>query len=129
MADIIKFHDNCMLVRIPIGIEFDPTTYDATRRCWRANIEKARRADYVLAIVNGIVKGVFKPEWYITTDKECEKERERCKRMKVNTKLCKVCKRIRFNGVEAPDDVKKRYLNKEVPSEYQKCQNPVRYTF
>jgi len=129
MDNIINFHDNCMIVRIPKSITSEKI-YDATRRCWRANIKKAERADYVLAVVGGIVQCVFKPEkWHITTDKECEKERERCKYMKVNTKLCKVRKRIRFDGVEASDDVKKRYLNKEVPFEFQKRQNPVGYTF
>jgi len=39
MTDIISdFPDKCMLVRIPIGIDYDETIYDATRRCWRANL-------------------------------------------------------------------------------------------
>jgi uncharacterized protein len=131
MADIIlEFADKCMLVRISISTEYDKTTYDATRRCWRANKNKAQEADYVLAVVNNIVKGVFKPKnWYVTVAKKCEKEKERCKKMKANTKLCKLKKRIRFDGVEASADVKRRYLDKEIPSKYQKSQNPVRYTF
>ena len=131
MTDTIsEFPDKCMIVRIPIGIKFDNTIYDAAHRCWRANKDKAETADYVLAVDNGIVKGVFKPKkWHITTEKECEKERERCIALKANIKLCKLKKRIRFDGVEAPNDVKKRYLNKKIPSEYQKGQNPVRYTF
>jgi uncharacterized protein len=78
MADTIKeFADKCMIVRIPVSINFDKI-YDATRRCWRANIDNARRADYVIAVVDGIVQGVFKPEkWLVTTDKECEEEKER----------------------------------------------------
>jgi len=118
---ISEFSDKCMIVRIHISIEYDETIYNAARRCWRANIDKAKDADYILAVINGIVQGVFKPEkWHITTDKECEKERDRCKKMKANTKLCTVRKRIRFDGVEAPADVKKRYLNKEIPSKYKK---------
>lgn len=33
--------------------------YDVARWCWRLSIERARRARYVLAVANGIVRGVF----------------------------------------------------------------------
>ncbi|WP_461255907.1 hypothetical protein [Treponema sp. R80B11-R83G3] len=130
MADIIsEFPNKCMLVRIPISITYEKI-YDAARRCWKANIDKARSSDYVLAVADGIVQGVFKPEiWHITTVKECEKDKKRCNVMRANTKRCEVNKRIRFDGVEAPAEVKKRYLNKEIPAKYQGCRNPVRYTF
>jgi hypothetical protein len=119
-----------MLVRIPIGIEYDKTTYDAARRCWRANIDKAESADYVLAVVDGIVQGVFKAkEWRVTVVKECEKERKRCEEMRANMQRCKIKKRIRFDGTEAPANVKDRYLNKKIPPAYQIGQNPVRYSF
>jgi len=127
---ILSFTDNCMIVYIPIGITYEGNIYDAARRCWRASKTKAVAADYVLAVVDGIVRGVFKPEkWKVTTDKECEEEKDRCKTMRANMEYCKTKKRMRFIGCEAPDDVKKKYLNKAIPDEYQNSQNPVRYSF
>ena len=35
--------------------------YEAVRWCWRMDIKRARKARYVLAVANGIVRGVFKP--------------------------------------------------------------------
>jgi len=115
-----------MIVRIPVSINYEEI-YNATRRCWWANIDNARSVDYVIAVAGGIVQGVFKPEkWSVTTDKECEEEKERCKTMGITEKCIK--KRIRFVGSEASADVKKRYLNKKIPSAY-RGGPPVRYTF
>ena len=119
---IVEFTDNCILVRIPKSIKCE-TLYNATRRCWPLDIEKAKKADYVLAISKDeIVVGVFKPEkWTVTTDKECEEEREkRCKCLGVDIKPCKDKKRIRFCGIEAPVDVKNKYLHKEIHPAYRK---------
>lgn len=39
--------------------------YERARGYWRLNVNRAEKADYVLAIVHGIVKAVFKPiRWY-----------------------------------------------------------------
>ncbi|MGM9802976.1 MAG: hypothetical protein ACI308_02240 [Muribaculaceae bacterium] len=39
--------------------------YDCARHYWRLNVNRAEKADYVLAVVHGIVKAVFKPtRWY-----------------------------------------------------------------
>lgn len=35
--------------------------YERTRHYWRLNVNRARKAHYVLAVVHGIVKAVFKP--------------------------------------------------------------------
>jgi len=131
MSDtILSFTDNCMIVYIPLGITYEGSIYDAARRCWRASKTKAEAADYVLAVVDGIVKGVFKPEkWKVTTAKECEEEKDRCKTMRANMEYCKTKKRIRFIGCEASDDIKKKYLNKAIPDEYRHSQNPVRYSY
>ena len=41
--------------------------YEATRKYWRLNGNRARTADYVLAVYQGIVRAVFKPlEWHIS---------------------------------------------------------------
>jgi len=39
MVDTIKeFADKCMIVRIPVSINYEKI-YDATRHCWWANID------------------------------------------------------------------------------------------
>lgn len=39
----------------------------ATRKYWRLNGNRAKTADYVLAVYQGIVRAVFKPlEWHIS---------------------------------------------------------------
>lgn len=41
--------------------------YDLARHYWRLNVNRAEKAEYVLAIVHGIVKAVFKPlRWYMS---------------------------------------------------------------
>jgi len=111
-----------MIVQIPISIDYDKSIYDAARRCWWADIDKAKEADYVLAVADNIVEGVFKPKkWHKTTVEECKEEKERCKVMRVNTKKCKgKMIRIRFDGDEASADVKERCLKKEIPYKSEK---------
>ena len=36
--------------------------YEATRKWWRANIEKAQKIPYVLSVINGRVEEVFEPD-------------------------------------------------------------------
>lgn len=41
--------------------------YEATRKYWKVNGNRAKMADYVLSVYHGIVRAVFKPkEWHIS---------------------------------------------------------------
>lgn len=81
--------------------------YEKTRKYWKINIDKARQADYVLAVYKGIVRAVFKPlEWYPVTRPELFSGT-----------------RYAFDGIEVPDSP---YLNTDV-SAYITGQSPVRY--
>lgn len=41
--------------------------YDRARHYWKVSLDKANKANLVLATVHGIVKAVFKPyRWYLT---------------------------------------------------------------
>lgn len=81
--------------------------YEATRKYWRLNPEKAKMADYVLAVYGGIVRAVFKPlRWYSVEDA---------------TLFAGV--RYAFEGNEV---TKSPYLNKDVRP-YVSGQSPVRY--
>ena len=42
MEKITRFDDKCVIVKIPIGILTRKSPYEATRRCWRASLSRAR---------------------------------------------------------------------------------------
>jgi len=129
MEKVKKFDDKCIIVRIPIGIQHRSNLYEATRRCWRANLVKAKKAKYVLGTINGKVLCVIKicNCDYVKTE-FCNKEMEKCRRdFNADTELCKKNKRIAFEGEEIKND--KKYLGKELPSEYIPGQMPIRYTY
>ena len=128
---IAEFKDKCIIIKInPKTIRSRKNdVYAAVRWAWKAKLEKAERADYVLAVETGTggrIIGVFKPEkWYKATaenDKKyghflnegCSEETER---------------RIAFQGVRADNNARSIYLDKLVPFEYGQSQNPVRYTY
>ena len=60
---------NDYLLCVNIGKTFDnkerEDIYDCARHYWHLNVNRAEKAEYVLAVVHGIVKAVFKPiRWY-----------------------------------------------------------------
>jgi hypothetical protein len=117
---ITEFKEKCVIIKVHQETVDKYGLYEAVRQSWRARKEKAERADYVIAVVNKIVRGVFKPEyWYRTTEANARKHNDRG----FNNN------RIAFIGVEADDNIKKAYLNKQIPDEYIPSQNPIQYNF
>ena len=76
--------------------------YEAVRGCWTLNRARAENAEYILAIVDQVCRGVFKAcEW-----KPCEEPEE---------------KRSRFDGHEVVDTaVVDRYVDKLIPADKRK---------
>lgn len=72
MAELNQFIDinpNDHIVCVNISKTFDANeredNYDRARRYWRINVNRARNANLVLAVVHGIVVDVFEPTlWY-----------------------------------------------------------------
>lgn len=109
------------LLLISIGKSHDQerkSVLDAVRYAWVLNPDKARQAEFVLAHVQGLVKGVFKPiKWmkaipqnfpgFEATDPD----------------------RWGFEGEEADEAVRSQYVGKRVPDKYRArgAANPVRY--
>jgi hypothetical protein len=52
------FQDRVMLVEIYKSIR-DRPIYDAARYAWRANLRRAKKVDYVLAVYNGEIVEAF----------------------------------------------------------------------
>ena len=76
--------------------------YEAVRGCWTLNRGRAEKADYILAIVDQVCRGVFKArEW-----KPCEEPEE---------------KRSKFDGhVVADAEVANLYVDKLIPADKRK---------
>ncbi|MFV9503381.1 MAG: LEM-3-like GIY-YIG domain-containing protein [Oscillochloridaceae bacterium umkhey_bin13] len=100
----------------------DMSLYNATRYAWKLNPHRAKRAEIILATMQGLIVGAFVAnEWLPATaanfpdraDGEGAPDR------------------FGFNGGEAPDKIKQLYLGKRVPAAYQKrgAANPIKYTF
>lgn len=95
--------DKLLLIKIN-KTAAERSVYEAVRHAWKINVKRAEKVEYVLAIDRGICKGVFKPqEWLPAT----------CENFPTRTESAP--DRYGFIGVEAPDDVKERFLNKRIP--------------
>ena len=93
--------------------------YEATRYAWKINKERAREAEIILPILNGIIVGAFvADEWLDATASNFPGRED-------------APGRFGFIGQEAPDEIQELYVNKRVPEEYRKpgAANPVKYTW
>ena len=85
--------------------------YEAVRQSWKLKPESASQADYVIAAIEQVCKGVFKPtRWTPSADREG---------------------RWVFEGDEIFGEVADKYLDKLIPEDKRKLgqANPVRYGF
>lgn len=74
--------------------------YEATRRAWRANLERAKKVNIVLSVIGGIVCEVYEvSEWYRSPESDM---------------------RIEFHGKVANDDVADLFRGKMIPECYRK---------
>lgn len=84
--------------------------YDVTRGCWRRKIESVKDAEYALSVSDSIVREVYKiNDW--KPSKEVIRET-------TPNKPDTEDERITFIGEIAPDDIRNRYLNKNVKNLY-----------
>jgi hypothetical protein len=118
------FEPGHRLLLINIGSTYregSRSIYDAVRYAWSIGkgAQKARRADFVLAHAQGLVKGVFKPTKWLKATKRNFPGFEA------------VPGRWGFEGKEADEAIRKQYLGKRVPEEYRPrgAANPIRYIY
>jgi hypothetical protein len=115
----------CFIVKIKQKtIDERGSVYEAARKFWAADIERAMRAEYVLAVLassQGKVIGVYTPDtWKDVTREYVEYQHKHGRPVSSRT-------RIAFEGAELKDDTK--YLGKMLPLEFIPGQNPVKYTY
>lgn len=95
--------------------------YEATRGVWILGLDRAQGAKYVLAIFEGVVKEVYEPESWreARTDGFATREPLTAEDIKG---------RIEFVGKVAQPDVRARYLDKSVVTQFAfGAQNPCKY--
>ncbi|WP_448325877.1 LEM-3-like GIY-YIG domain-containing protein [Sulfitobacter sp. M13] len=94
---------------------------DRTRYAWRISRQRAEKAQYVLAVIHGVVHGVFVPTiWYPATAEHFPSDR-----FGATDPL-----RLGFHGLSAPAGVWEHYVGlrgKRLPEGMRHGQNPIRY--
>jgi hypothetical protein len=106
-----------LLITINKSVE-ERSIYEATRMAWRVNASRARKSEYVLAVVQGIIIEAFKPmKWKIATVQNFP------------TRANDNPGRYGFEGTKAEEDIRQFYVGKRVPNHLRKkgASNPIRY--
>jgi len=111
--------DKVLMITINRTIS-EKSIYDAVRFAWRINVNRAKQADYVLAIEKGEIMGVFVAhEWKLAREQHFPGF------------VYYTNKRSGFIGEEASEEIKKKYMNKRIPDSYRKkgAVSPVKYNY
>ena len=125
MAEILTRNDiteNIIIIKVnksyKSGMDVE-RLYDVTRGCWKVSIPYASQADYALSVVFGEVKEVYKIfEWVPASE-------ERRKTIEYDAEKEKG--RIIFKGEVASDNIRQKYLYKNVKGLYKRGEaNPVK---
>lgn len=98
--------------------------YDAVRYSWKISPARAEKADYILAVIDGVIAGVFEADEWLPANQENFPEFTPADRPWGTREG-----RWAFRGREAPAEIKAAYVNKRVPEELRKrgAANPIRY--
>jgi len=106
MKEELKPLPSDKIICVKVGKYKRENLYEMARKYWKVDIRRARKATFVLAIVDGIVKEVYRPaEWKLTDNP-------------LHAGRCE------FVGIE---DDSTDYIGKSVKSFYGRSQNPVKY--
>jgi len=95
----------------------ESSLYEATRYAWNISPSRAKKAEVVLATVQGVIKGAFiADDWLEATATNFPGRQD-------------VPGRYGFVGREAPEELQKMYVGKRVPDEYRRrgAANPIKY--
>ena len=118
-AETAELQHDVILININRTIS-NRETYDCVRFAWKLDVNRAKKAEYVLAVEKGIIIGVFKPEnWHLARKQYFPEFEDHTN------------KRYGFIGEEANEDIKSLYIRKRIPEEFRKkgAANPVKYNY
>ena len=97
----------------------ETSLYEATRYAWVISRPRAKQAEVILAVVQGLIVGAFvADDWLDATPANFPGRSG-------------VQGRLGFVGREAPDEIKRAYIDRRVPDQFRKrgAANPIRYTW
>jgi hypothetical protein len=118
-AETAEFLHKVLMITINNTVS-EKSIYDATRFAWKLDMERAEKAEYILAVEKGIIVGVFEAEYWKRARKQYFPE------FSNHTN-----KRYGFIGNEAKDEIIELYVNKKVPESFRKkgASNPIKYNY
>lgn len=87
---------------------YDGDVYEAGRKWWRLNKNKAEEAKLAIISVQGIIRGVFS---------------------QLKWRKAKDSKRIGFTGTEAQKKIRDKYIGKRIPKDMLNAINPTVYNY
>ena len=117
-AEPAVFQHKALLISINRSAA-ERSLYDATRYAWKLNKSKAKEADVILSVQQGLIVGAFVAhDWLEATATNFPLPEDRPGR-------------FGFVGEEAPGKIRALYVGKRVPDEYRKrgAANPIKYTW
>ena len=105
-AEIIEqITEKCIIIKIKqwsidrFNGDILAAIYEATRASWKLSMAKAKKSEYVLSVLDGIVKAVYGDlEWSVDENRA----------------------RLKFKGLPAPQHISEKYVEKRIPPEYRK---------
>lgn len=94
----------------------DLSLYEAVRFSWKTDLKRAKSADYVFAVIRGVIRGVYiADEWLSATSENFPGRPNEPERNA-------------FNGKEAPADIWKQFCGCRLPVDVRfGSGNPIRY--
>lgn len=118
-AEEVEFKHKVLMITINSSI-LNKSIYDATRFAWRLDVNRAKRAEYILALEKGIVVGVFVAKKWLRANQE------NFPGFTTNNS-----KRFGFIGEEANDEIQQLYMRKKIPKKFREkgASNPIKYSF
>ncbi len=116
-TELAEFRHRALLINVNRTAGQELSLYEATRFAWKIEVAKAKQAEVILAVKQGLIKGAYIADDWLPATTEYFPER------------ADVPGRYGFIGREASDEIKTQYYERRVPDEYRFWQFPVRYTW
>lgn len=93
--------------------------YEATRYAWKVAKAKASKAEVILSVIQGTIVGAFVAKEWLDATTENFPNRD------------PMLNRFAFEGNEANEGLKNRFIGKRIPAEYRRrgAANPIKYTW
>ncbi|MGC1687722.1 MAG: hypothetical protein WA734_18990 [Candidatus Acidiferrales bacterium] len=117
-AEEVVFNHKAVLINVNRTAAEKESIYEAVRYAWKIDPKKAAKAELVLAILQGLIIGVFvADQWLPATSTNFPQH------------SADIPGRWGFIGHEAPDEIACQYLRRRIPDAMRKrgAANPVKY--